>query len=223
MQIAFWNELTDKHIKDFRTLYQQSNHLCLECNKPLKYRHYLCTSCIKKLRLSGLEVNRVGYKQVGLSTVNYQQYLHRSMFNCNAPFEYRGLRLNRIVSKVSQSTIDKSCKLLENYFLYQTKVTQQQDLYLAVKDYRNTNRRLLYSITLYAISYFILNNKDFKSFCHFQASICRQLDNDLVRMNIRIHRVKVEKNNTRDRTMKDMIKQYKVIELAITNMLVELV
>lgn len=216
--LAFWNTRDKEHTRLYVKFRIMDEGYCLECRKPNhKERHYLCPTCLSHLKLSGLEQKRVKFKDVGANTINYQQYLHRTFFGCNVGVDYRGKREDRIKSKVPQEDINKACKVLEKYFLYKTDLVQQKELYMEVKDLRNTLRRLLYSITLYAISYFILNYKEFKSLAHFQASIVRQLDNDLVRMYIRTHRGQpVEKNNTGKRTVVQLLKQYKAIVSAIT-------
>lgn len=215
MDVAFWNDLSREHKNKYYALKKLDVGCCLECRRPKRNWHYLCTTCMAKLKNTGLELKRVSFREVGQNVINYQQHLHRAFFGCNVGLDYRGLKENRKKYVIPQEDIDKASVILSRYLSVTTKNAQQKELYLSVKDLRNTNRRLLYSITLYAISYFIEDYKEFKSFAHYQASICRQLDNDIVRMFMRTHKTaKIDKNNTSSRTMKQMKQQFKAIERA---------
>ena len=208
-----WNTRSTEDLSAYRRLLKEANGYCLNCNRVLSYsRHYLCSRCIVQLKTKGLEDKRVSFRSVGLNTINYQQRLHRVFFGCNAPLAYRGNKEDRIVTSLSQETINKACAILHNYLLNTTTIKRQKDIYLLIKDSRNTLRRILYSLSLYAISYHILNNKDFRSESHYLSSINRQLDNDMMRMYVRMHPdMHRAINNTRDRTMKQLLHQVDVI------------
>jgi hypothetical protein len=218
-----WNDNTFSDIKLHRQYLKLANGYCLECQKPLIYKHYLCTNCINQLKVNGLEHRRVSYKTVGLSTINYQQHLHRKFFKCNAPYQYRGLKENRIKTNIKEETIDKSCDILHNYLLSSLD-NQIPILYKDIHHLRNTQRRLLYSILLYGISYYILEIKDFKHKAHYQASIVKMLDNDIKRMWIRTNYKETEKILKRSvyhRTLTQNKEIYTAISKAIAPLLLE--
>lgn len=181
-----WNDKSLNHIRKHNQYKKESNGYCLQCQRPLQGNfHYLCPPCIQELKLNGLEYRRVGYKEVGNQTINYQQHLHRLFFKCNAPYNYRGIKENRIKTNIKEETIDKMCIKLDSYL--SSLSTNLGELYHHIKDLRNTQRRLLYGITLYSIAYNILEYKGFKHKAHYQASISKQLENDIKRMYIRTH------------------------------------
>lgn len=218
-----WNDNSFSDIRLHRQYMKMANGYCLECQKPLNYKHYLCQNCITQLKLNGLEVKRVGYKEVGLSTINYQQYLHRLFFGCNAPYIYRGNKEERIKTNIKKETINKACDILHNYLLHSSD-NQMKILYKDIQDLRNTQRRLLYSITLYAISYYIEENKSFKHKAHYQASIVKQLDNDIKRMFIRTNYKDPKRLITQSvyhRTLTQNKEIYKAISKAVSILLLE--
>jgi hypothetical protein len=210
-------------MKLHNTYKRLANGFCLECQKPLPYKHYLCVSCINQLKLNGLEQKRVGYKTVGKATINYQQYLHRKFFNCNAPMQYRGEKVNRLNTNIKEETINKSCDMIHNYLLNSLD-TQMTYLYKDIQDLRNTQRRLLYSVTLYAISYYIIELKDYKHKAHYQASIVKMLDNDIKRMWIRTNYNKPNKltfDSVYHRTLTQNKEIYTAIAKAVAPLMLE--
>ena len=186
MQEPIWNDLSSEHKKIHNKAMKESNGYCIECQKPVTFKHYLCNVCIRNLKLTGLEQTRVGYKQVGLETINYQQYLHRAYFKCNAPYEYRGIYEDRLRTSITQEHINTATNILHNSLL-NLPDCQLKTLYIKIQDMRNCQRRLLYGITLYGLAYYILESKSFKHKTHYQASIVKQLENDIKRMYIRTH------------------------------------
>jgi hypothetical protein len=202
---------------------KQSNGYCISCQKPLTYKHYLCTNCKRSLVNTGLEPKRVSYTDVGLSTINYQQNIHRIYFGCNAPYQYRGLKENRIKTNIQQSTIDKATHTLHNSLLNIEECNIKQ-LYKEIQSYRNCQRRLLYGITLYAISYYIEECKLFKHKAHYQASIVKQLENDIQRMYIRTHNNNKDKLNvisSANRNLSLSKDLYRIISICLSGIIVE--
>ena len=216
MQVAFWYDGSKEHKKLYKELSRKANKMCLECNKPLTRYSYLCQNCIGKLKISGLEQTHVYYTDVGISTINYQQYLHTRFFNCNARYEYRGLKQDRVKLTIDQSIIDKSSQIISNYLTNITKDERLIELYSKVKHLKNTDRRLLYSITLYAISYFILNNNQFKTLAHFQASIIREFENTLIRIYYKQYKTKpTSRSNTIHTNFIDLVARYNTLIRAV--------
>lgn len=221
--IPIWNDNSFADIKLHNQYRKLANGYCLECQKPLNYKHYLCQNCITQLKLNGLEYRRVGYKRVGESTINYQQYLHRKFFKCNAPLQYRGEKENRLKTNIKQETINKATDILHNYLLNSSD-TELSNIYKEIQHLRNTDRRLLYGILLYGISYYIVEIKDFKHKAHFQASIVKQLDNDIKRMFIRTNYKnpdKLIKHNPYHRTLSQNKEIYTAISKAISILIIE--
>lgn len=183
--IPQWYDGSKKDLDNHVRYMKLSNGYCLECQKPISKHHYLCTNCMTELKLNGLENKRVGYKEVGLITINYQQSIHRKLFKCNAPYQYRGIKENRIRTKIKESTILHAVEKLDNYLSNQTTDTKTMELYLQIKKEKNAQRRIMYSLILYSVAYFILDAKAFKHKSHFQASIVKQLDNEVKRIYIK--------------------------------------
>ena len=158
---------------------------CRLCSKPIKYKHLYCPRCIKKLKKSGQEENRVTIGVVGRSTIPYQQYLHRSFFGCNVHIDYRGAKEERLTARVSKELVISQSKRLDALLMKHNNEHKQH--YIQIRDIRNISRRLLYNITLYYIAYHIDGSKDFKSYVHFQASMMQNLliniENTVIRTN----------------------------------------
>lgn len=175
-----------------------ANGYCLNCNAPLRIRHTLCGKCMKTgLFYDGFEDSRVKIGSVGRDTINYQQYLHRSIFDCNVHFKYRGTKEERIKARVSKKAMNKATIRL-NTALSSVKYTYNEvqyhnnkhnrKIYNSVKDVRNIQERLIYNVLLYYIAYHIDNNIQFKSFVHFQVSMMHNLLINVENTHIRIHR-----------------------------------
>jgi len=226
MQTEFtpiWNDKTFSDIKLHKEYIKLSNGYCLECQKPLTYKHYLCSNCLTELKINGLEKKRVGYKSVGESTINFQQHLHRKFFKCNAPMQYRGNKEDRLKTNIKEETIIKCENILHTYLLSSSD-EQLRNLYDDIKDLRNTQRRLLYGIFLYGLSYNLLELKDFKHKAHYQASIVKQLDNDIKRMWIRTNYDILKESKIKSvyyRTLEQNKEIYVAISRAIAPMLLE--
>ena len=166
----------------------------MNCNKPLTYKYIYCSNCTYKLFSDGLEGKRVRLGQVGLDVINHQQYLHRSIFKCNVLDKYRGLKEDRIKSKVTMKSINIATTRLSralscNKYTYNEKIhtnnRHNTSIYKAISDVRNIDKRLIYNILMYYISYHINNNHDFKSFIHFQTSMMNNLLINIERTYIR--------------------------------------
>lgn len=166
-----------ENYKEYIKQKQQASGYCLNCNRPTVRN--LCSYCLAQLKLRGLEKKRIPIKLVGDTTINYQQYLHTSFFNCNAPLEYRGLKENRIKIKLNQETITRASKAISNLFskdtytyrgkTYKVKTDIHQK-YIEIQSTKNLDRRILYYITLYYVCYYI-ENKHFMSEAHFYSSM----------------------------------------------------
>ena len=56
-----------KYVEDLK----RANGFCLNCNKPLTYKHILCNNCrTAGLYYDGLEDSRVKFGAVGRSVIN---------------------------------------------------------------------------------------------------------------------------------------------------------
>jgi hypothetical protein len=150
--------------------------------------------CSKKLLISGLEPQRVKIGEVGSSTINYQQYLHRLFFGCNVLYKYRGLREDRIKTTITVADVALAEKKLNKMLLSNTFVYKQNHidksgnhvyLYNEIIDVRNVTKRLLYNILLYYISYYIIENQSFRSDAHFNSSMIYNLHTNIENIYIR--------------------------------------
>jgi len=172
----------------------------MNCSKPLTHRHILCFSCrVRKLYVKGLEDKRVKIGQVGRNTTNYQQYLHWSFFKCNVHVNYRGIKEDRIKAKVSDKAIEVATLKLHRalschkYTWLGKKYlnnNHNREIYSKVENVRNIQKRLVYNLLLYYISYHIENNPEFKTFVHFQASMLNNLLINVENTHIRVNRPK---------------------------------
>ena len=185
----------DNHSK-YNELLKQLDGYCKSCARPITFRTPYCSGCSKRLMIDGLEKHRVRFGSVGKMTVNYQQYLHRSFFGCNAPSEYRGKKEDRIKIKID----DRLINIAENK-IYRL-MTQRSFVYLGKDYYRtgshrkllkeicemknNIAKRLVYNTTLYFIAYYLENNKAFMSDAHFNASMIYSLHTNIERNYIRL-------------------------------------
>ena len=178
-----WNT-TDNHTKS-NIIRQQSAGYCLNCNKPQTASFTYCSTCNTELIRSGLERKRVRIGQVGRDTVNYQQYLHRIFFDCNAPVAYRGIKEDRIKVRIPKDTIERATLQLhnllrDNSYTYNDKKINKRNyphtkLYNTISDIKNIPKRLLYNIVLYHLSYYHNDNPEFISMAHFQSSMIQNL------------------------------------------------
>lgn len=163
---------TREESKHLRNL---SNGYCIECNKP-SYSYILCSACNKKLLRNAYDKN-IKFGDLGNRTINYQQHLHRLFFGCNAVYEYRGLKENRIRTKIKKETIlyatNEINKLLNTYY---------EHFYTHVKHFKNIDKRILYNITLHFIDYYILKTKDYTSDIHFYTQVIRRIYHTMIRL-----------------------------------------
>lgn len=151
-------------------LRQLSNGYCKLCQKPLKMKKDIyCNKCSRIEKRRGYEEGTVKLEQVGLSTINYQQHLHRALFNCNADYRYRGLKQNRIKNHITKEDINTATNKLE---LLLNKYIPHYSL---LEPTNKNPKRYLYYTILYFIDYYIINNKQFKTDIHFFASLKRTL------------------------------------------------
>jgi len=175
-----------------------ANGYCLNCNKPLKWKHIYCENCgSRKMFSDGLEGSRVTLGLVGHNVINYQQYLHRSIFDCNALDKYRGVKEDRIKAKVSKKAMNTATIRLRralscSKFVYLGKTHYNNKhnvkIYNQVKDVRNIDKRLVYNIAMYYISYHIENNPQFKTFIHFQTSMLNNLLINVENTHLRVNK-----------------------------------
>jgi len=183
--VPIWYDGSKKDL-DLHVQYMKlSNGYCLECQRPISKHHYLCSNCRTHLKMNGLEYKRVGYKEVGLLTINYQQSIHRKLFKCNAPYLYRGLKENRVKTRIKEETILAAVEKIDIYLSNQIEDEKTKGLYLQIRGERNAQRRIMYSLILYCIAYYVLDAKEFKHKSHFQASLVKQLDNEIKRIYIK--------------------------------------
>jgi len=182
MFIPYYN--TPDNYSKYNQDIKVANGYCLNCNKPLTYKAIYCTNCTHKLFDKGLEDSRVTIGMAGRNAINYQQSLHRSIFGCNAHIDYRGLKENRIYTRVSKeamhiATTKLRRTLLSKSYVYLGKRRQvnkySRELYEQILDVRNLDKRIIYNILLFYISYHIENNHEFKSFVHFQVSMLHRI------------------------------------------------
>lgn len=178
----FWN--TTDNYSLYKEVKKQADGYCKNCLKPINMRLY-CSTCFRHILTNGLEGYRIKLGSVGKDTTNYQQHLHRLFFKCNAPVKYRGLKENRIKHKIEPSKVqiaeDKFRSLmLKTDYVYNNRGYSKENIHMTL--FRETNgcvanynRRLLYYICLYYISYYLNNNKSFKTLAHFQASMLQNL------------------------------------------------
>lgn len=150
---------------------KEANGYCLHCQRPLTrtISKLLCQMCLRNSIVNGTEEKSVNIPAIGKSTINYQQYLHRTIFGCNADYRYRGLKQNRIKHSITKEDIQIATNKLNTLLLNTSKqytATNEQS--------RNPKRILFYSI-LYYISYYIENIKDFKSDTHFYMSLYKAI------------------------------------------------
>ena len=165
-----------------------ANGHCLECEKPVNRRAYLCAKCSLRLAGTGLS-KRVYFTKISEITINYIQHLHRTFFKCNAPYKHRGLKEQRIKNHIKQETIDELCRKLD-IELQNPKLGRIPELYNQIKNTPNLLRRLLYNMTLYGIAYYIYNHKSFENEAVYQASQTRMLENQIKRTFIRLNQNK---------------------------------
>jgi len=196
MFIPYFNT-PDNYHKFYRDI-KIANGFCMNCNKPLSFRHIYCDHCnSRKLLIDGLEGKRVRLGSVGKDTTNYQQYLHWSIFQCNVHINYRGKKEDRIKARVSKTAMNVATTRLRNA-LSCTKYTwlgkehynnkHNRAIYKEIKEVRNIDKRLVYNILLYYISYHLNNNNEFKTFVHFQTSMLNNLLINVENTYIRVKR-----------------------------------
>lgn len=198
----------DNYKKTWQQL-KEANGYCLNCNKPVNAAHIYCSSCNNnKLFVDGLEKTRVRIGDVGQDTINYQQYLHRSIFGCNVLAKYRGEVKDRIKAKVKQETLRLSTMRLKRVLSatsfdwlgknYKTE-PYKVNIYNQIKHVRNIDKRLVYNILLYYISYHLNNNSQFKTFIHFQTSMMQNIFINIENTHYRVNKpeLKLEDRNKR--------------------------
>lgn len=156
-----WNKTND--------IRKSKDEYCLNCYRPMTYLKYIyCSSCQSLLMTKGLEPSRVKIGSIYENTIDYQQYIYRSIFKINAPLKARGIKENRIPFRIPDNIVNKSIYKLRQLILSQDNTHKQ--LYLQIEDTK-VLKHILYRIILTYISYHKLNNHDFKSEAHFYASL----------------------------------------------------
>ena len=98
-----------------------------------------------------MENKRVKIGEVGLATIMYQQSLHRQMFGCNAPSQYRGDINERLYIKLDDQILRISIQRIDRYFC--TIRNKHGYLYRKISNIPNIPTRILYNAALYFISY----------------------------------------------------------------------
>lgn len=166
--------------------------------------------------IDGLENHRVRFGYVGKSVVNYQQYLHRAFFGCNAPSEYRGEKDNRIKIDIEDRIIDAADKKMYRlmtqkrfHYLhkYYNRTGSHPEMLKKISNMKNNiARRLVYNTTLYFISYYLENDTAFRSDAHFNSSMIYNLHTNIERNYIRLTSIK--NNKFRDDKYSMSNKQY---------------
>jgi len=219
----FINDNSKESLSKHRHYVKLSQGLCLSCNKPAVSTQYLCGDCFYQLRVNGLEQEYITFTDVGLSVINYQQFLHKKFFHCNAYIAHRGIATNRIkCTNIKEETILKSINRLHNY-LIASKIHQIQ--YKEVQYLRNFTRRLIFNQLLYSISYNIVNFNQFKSLAHYQTTIVRKLYNDINRAYRRTGGDigVVQPYHKVNRLISNILTEYNMLVSCVTPLLVELV
>ena len=182
----------------------------------------------------GLEKHRVRLGSVGEDTKNYQQYLHRIFFGCNAPVKYRANINERVKVKLDKNIVAYASHKLHSV-LYDARFRYLEKDYIANRYFNNKYRaiftarnsavRLLYNMVLYYISYYINENNEFKSDAHFYSSMMYNLYTNIDTIAYRIYKLPL--TNSRDEKYKISAKQhYYVLESMdsiINEMLVQIV
>lgn len=176
-----WFNKSNKQL--FLELKREANGYCYYCQKPLSsferkksiycqkhYKHKILYSFYQPIHL----------KAIGVETVNYQQHLHRLFFKCNAPLQYRGTKELRV--KPNNITIGHYLNKLNIALL---KIESIKDIYTQMNKYKRITERILYNITLYYISYYLIN-KQFKNEEQFNASVTRHIFTYLQKTYIRL-------------------------------------
>ena len=189
---------TKENYHRFREDIKIANGYCLNCQKPLTHRHMYCSGCIRnKLFIDGFEGSRVTFGDVGIDTIPFQQFLHRSIFDCNVFVDYRGKKEDRLKAKISKKTLNRATIRLNKAlscakYTYNNKEyfnnKHNREIYMQVKDVRNIQNRLIYNTLLYYISYHLNNNTQFKTFVPFQTSMLHNLLINVENTHIRVNR-----------------------------------
>ncbi|MGB1226429.1 MAG: hypothetical protein ACPG9K_00945 [Poseidonibacter sp.] len=189
--------ITSDKISQYKQDMKTFDWHCTECQKKMYKKKLYCTRCLIRLHSYGFEQERVMLGEVGINTINYQQYLHRKFFGCNANIKYRGNIKSRIKNNINNTTIEEAAykiKLLleEKEYTYRSKLNKKHpkllEIYNNVSSVRNIHKRLVYNLLLYFIDYYILENKSYKSLAHFQASVTTNLFVNIENTHIRLHK-----------------------------------
>lgn len=171
---------TKDNYTKFTEAKREANGYCSYCNRPMGKFHYLCKSCQSYLKKAGLEGHTVRFKDIGLATINYQQYLHTSFFKCNAPYQYRGKKEDRIKASIPEELINRQLDKLV-YLYRRTTYTSRNKTYTIplyftklvsdTQDLPNVFRRLLYNLLLIQISYHIERTNLYRTEAHYQSTL----------------------------------------------------
>ena len=183
---------------------EKSDGYCECCIKPISYSKYLyCSDCFRMLFITGQEKKRVKLGDVGLDVVNWQMSLSKSFFKRKGahistaypPLKYRGRSEDRLSYTLEPMQIDIATTKLRNILLAQEYIWNNKKYYIRnnmihiaydnIKEVRNIDKRLLYNLVLYFISYYINNNSSFKSYPHFISSCVHAMFNHIKRTVIR--------------------------------------
>ena len=182
----FW--CIPRNYKRYKEIVKTYDGYCYDCQKPMKrYFNIRCDMCNWRLIYRGGERNPVTFGQVGESVVNYQQYLHRSMFGINAAYKYRGKKEDRIDYRLDSSVMDVVSVKIDKYILGVK--NDYTDLYLKCKD-KNSNMptRILYNLILYYTSYYVENSHIWQSEASFMSAVTNVFHHTIYRRYMQLYR-----------------------------------
>lgn len=166
-----WFNTKENH-KIFLQLKKEAGGYCYYCQKPLtsieKKKSIYCNKHYKQKMIYSL-IKPVRTNELFTYTMNYHQHLHLLLFKCNVSISLRGIKENRI----KPNKIDYS-KYLDKLDLLILQVERLVPFYNHIKQHTRITKRLLYNITLFYISYYIIN-KPFVSEEQFNASVTRHI------------------------------------------------
>lgn len=189
MEEPFW--CLPRNYKRYKDIVKTYDGYCYDCQKPMKrYFNIRCTNCNWKLIWNGNPNNIVTFGQVGKSVINYQHYLHRSMFNkAHIQIEYRGLKEDRVKYKLSPETLLVTTNKLDKYIISLN--NEFSELYLDCKKLNNyMPNRILYNIILYYTSYYVENSSIWESEAQFMASVISNIHNTIYRRYMQLYKKK---------------------------------
>lgn len=177
---AIWFTPKDTHL--FLHLKKVAGGYCYNCQRKIEpvvtKKSIYCTKCyLIKMHYSFYGVRK--HMEVGYSTINYQQHLHRLIFKCNAPVAFRGELSQRI--KPNKINLDKYIQKLDIALNKQSYIKQ---IYNQIKKYKRITERILYDSILFYIDHYYQNN--FKNEEQFNASVVRHIYKHIQKTYIRL-------------------------------------